>query len=99
MPCIVTTLHDPNALIGTCRRCHVPVPQQRNVRLAVEVFGWVVHLPGVRHPIVVNTLTGLVAYHPEDNAFHRYRNIVRFVHRVYEVQARMRRDRHQSLVA
>lgn len=97
---IVTTVHDPAALGATCRRFHVPAPQQDTVRIGGEqVFGWVVRLPGLRHEVVFNTLTGLVAYHPEDNAFYLYRSIMRFVYRCYEIQARLRRDRQRCRVA
>lgn len=99
MPCIVTTIHDPIALATTCRRSHLPAPQQGTTHLDVEVHGWVVYLPGLRHAVVFNTLTGLAAYHPDDNAFHRYGHIMRFIYRVYEMQARLRRDRQPSLVA
>lgn len=95
MPCIVTTLHDPVALGDTCRRCRLHPPHQSSRRILGdgEVFGWVVYLPGLRHDIVVDTLTGLVAYHTDDNAFHRYSHIMRFIRAAYDVQAQRRRDR------
>lgn len=100
MRCIVTTVHNPAALAATCQRFHVPAPQQGTVRLdGDEVFGWVVRLPGVRHPVVFNMLTGLAAYHPEDNAFCRYRRIIALIFRCYEIQARLRRDRQYCRVA
>lgn len=100
MPCVVTSIHDPVALAATCRRCHLPAPQQGSTRLdAGEVFGWVVRLPGLRYKIVVDTLTGLVAYHYSDNVFSRYAHIMRLIYRCYEIQARLRRSRHHAQVA
>jgi hypothetical protein len=61
MPVIVTSIHDPVALATTCCRLNVPLPGPGSVPLADrEVSGWVVRLPGVKHPIVCNTLTGLI---------------------------------------
>jgi hypothetical protein len=90
MPFIVTTMHDPYALAETCRQCNLPAPKDGSIQLGDrEVTGWIVHLPGVQFPIVCNTLTGLVAYHPRDNAFMPYRSIMRFVHRFYAIRHRM----------
>jgi hypothetical protein len=92
MPRIVTTLHDPVALATTCRRLGLDLPAERAVNLgAEEVFGWVVCLAGVRFPIVCDTLTGLVAYHPRDGVQQRYGHIMRFLYRCYDVQAEWRR--------
>jgi hypothetical protein len=52
----------------------------------------------VRFPLVCNTLTGLVAYHPRDNAFMPYRCIMRFIHRFYAVRHRMRQGKNLSVV-
>jgi hypothetical protein len=57
------------------------------------VFGWVVRLPGLRHPVACDTLTGLVAYHPADNAHDRFAHLIQFVHRCYDVQAELSRGR------
>jgi hypothetical protein len=79
MPCVLTTLHDPAALIATCRALGLDAPVERAIQLDTkEVFGWVVALHGLRYPIVCNTLTGLIAYHPLDNAFGRYMHLMRF---------------------
>jgi hypothetical protein len=92
MPCIVTTVHDPVALAVTCQRLSLPRPELGTVHLDDrEPFGWIVRLPGVRFPIVCDTLTGLVAYHPSDNAFGRYRSIMFFVRRYYEIKTQLRR--------
>jgi hypothetical protein len=89
MPFIVTMVHDPIALAATCWEYHAPPPQEGCWQLdAHEVFGWIVNLPGVHHPIVCNTLTGLVAYHASDNCFNRYAYIMSFLSRYYAVQAR-----------
>jgi hypothetical protein len=97
MTCVLTTLHDPAALIATCRALGLDTPVERAVRLdAKEVFGWVVPLRGLRYPIVCNTLTGLIAYHPLDNAFGRYALLMRFLFRCYDVQAQLRRRTHRS---
>ncbi len=93
MPCIITTVHDPVALAATCRRLGLPRPERGSVHLNDrEPFGWIVRLPGVRFPIVCDTLTGLVAYHPHDNAFDRYAHIMRFILRYYEVRALQQRQ-------
>ena len=52
--------------------------------------GWIVHLPGVRFPIVCDTLTGLIAYAPWDNFHARYAHIMQFVHHYYAIQGRLR---------
>jgi hypothetical protein len=90
MPFIVTSIHDPFSLAATCRQCNVPAPEEGNIQVGDrEVSGWIVHLSGVQFPIVCNTLTGLIAYHPRDNAFLPYRSIMRFVHRFYAVRHRI----------
>ena len=92
MPRIVTTVHDPAALAATCRALGLGPPVERALRLdGKEVHGWVVRLRALRFPVVCDTLTGLVAYHPVDNAFHRYAHLMRFVLRCYEAQALLRR--------
>jgi hypothetical protein len=63
MPRIVTTVHDPVALAATCRRFGLSPPAEHSAQLDAEVFGWVVRLPGLRFPLVCDTLTGLIAYH------------------------------------
>src|SRR5262245_44401608 len=92
MPFIITSVHDPDALAVTCRRVGLEPPAEGTVQLGpLEASGWVVRLPGLHAPIVFDTLTGLVAYHPRDNAFAPYRRIMRFVLRVYDVRAALRR--------
>jgi hypothetical protein len=93
MPRIVTAVHDPAALAATCRKLGLPPPREGAVRLAgEEVFGRVVRLPGLHGPLVFDTLTGLVAYHPADNAHDRYARIMRLLRRYYDVRAARRRD-------
>jgi hypothetical protein len=90
MAFIITSIHDPSALAATCRQCNIPAPKEGNIQLGGQaVSGWVMHLPGVQFPIVCNTLTGLVAYHPRDNAFLPYRSVMRFIHRYYAVRHAM----------
>jgi hypothetical protein len=92
MRCIVTTVHDPVALAVTCQRLGLPPPTEGTIQLdAEEVSGWIVRLPGVRHPIVCNILTGLVAYHSVDNAHDRIARIARFVLRYYDVRHQLSR--------
>jgi hypothetical protein len=94
VPCVVTTVHGPAALAVTCRRLGLAPPEEGTVRLGAEaVFGWVVRLPGLRHPVVCDTLTGLVAYHPADNAHDRYAQLIRFLYRYYDIRAELRRGR------
>lgn len=91
MPRIVTTVHDPVALAATCRRLGLPPPEEGRVRLdAEEVFGRVVRLTGLHGPLVFDTLIGLVAYHPRDNAFVPYARILKVVFRYYDVRAALR---------
>lgn len=95
MPCILTSVHDPVALAATCRRLNLLSSAQGCVHLDDrEASGWIIHLPGVRFPIVCDTLTGLIAYHPVDNAFGPYARIMRWIHRYYEVRARRHQSRH-----
>ena len=95
MPCILTTVHDARALVITCQRLGLQPPKEGCIRLAqVEASGWIVHLPGLYAPIVCDTLTGLVAYHPRDNAFGPYGRIMRFILRYYDVGAELRRGYH-----
>jgi hypothetical protein len=100
MPRIVTSIHDSIALRSLCARLSLPEPHEGAVYHETdEVFGWLVRLPGVRHVLAFNTLTGLVAYHPEDGAFHRYARIMRFIYRCYEAQARRRMIRRPRRMA
>jgi hypothetical protein len=93
MPCIVTTVHDPVALAATCQCFGLRRPEQGCLHLADrEASGWVVRLPGLHASLVFDTLTGLVAYHPRDNAFAPYGRIMRFIYRYYDVRAKLRRD-------
>ncbi len=99
MPVIVTTVHDPVALAATCRQLNLPRPKQGSVHLDnLEASGWIIRLPGVRYPIVCNTLTGLIAYHPDDNVFSRYARVMRYIHRFYDVQAQLRQGNHHLAV-
>ena len=92
MPCIVTTVHDPVALAATCRQLGLRPPEAGADRDAGRaVFGWVVRLPGLHAPVVFDTLTGLAAYHPRDNAFGPYARVMRLDRRYYEVRAALRR--------
>jgi hypothetical protein len=91
MPYVVTTLHDPHAVAAACRAQGLAAPREGTVRHAgLEAFGWVVRLPGLRWPVAFDTLRGLVAYHPHDNAFFPYARLMHFVHRCYDSQARLR---------
>jgi hypothetical protein len=92
MPYVVTTLHDPLAVAAACRAQGLAAPWEGAVRHAgLEAFGWVVRLPGLRWPVAFDALRGLVAYHPQDNAFIPYARLMRFIHRCYDCQARRRR--------
>jgi hypothetical protein len=91
MPRIVTAVHDPTTLAATCRELGLPPPRAGGARLYDEqVSGRVVRLPGLHGPLVFDTLTGLVAYHPADNAHDRYARILGLVYRCYAVRARPR---------
>jgi hypothetical protein len=92
MPRIATTVHDPIALAATCRRLGLNPPEEGWVQLdAEEVFGRVVRLTGLHGPLVFDTLTGLVAYHPRDNGFVPYGRIMRLILRYYDIRAALRR--------
>lgn len=87
LPSIVTSIHDPVALAATCADLNLSALTEGCISLgAHEASGWVVRLQHVRYPIVADTLTGLVAYHPHDNGFWPYARIVRFIQRYYEVR-------------
>ena len=88
---IVTSIHDPAALVATCKWLGVSPPERGSGRLGGrEVSGWVVHLSGLR-PVVCDTLSGLVLYHPLDNAHGRYARLMQFVQSYYSVRARLRK--------
>jgi hypothetical protein len=91
MPRVVTSVHDPIALAATCARLGLSPPVEQTILLdAEEVFGWVVRLCGLRHPVVCDTLTGLIAYHPLDNSFDRYARLMAFVEVYYDLRPRLR---------
>jgi hypothetical protein len=91
MPRIVTSIHDPAALARTCRALGLPPPAPGRVRHEGPwVCGWVVRLPGLRGPLVFDTLSGLVAYHPRDGAHDAYARIMHFIHGSYATAARRR---------
>lgn len=93
MPRIVTTVHDPTALAATCRRLGLRPPEEGWVQLDTEkVFGWVVRLTGLHGLLVFDTVTGLVAYHPRDNAFVPYGRIMRLILKYYDIRAALRRS-------
>jgi len=95
---IITAVHDPLALAETCRQCNLMTPKKGTIQLGErEVFGWIVHLPGLQFPVVVNTLTGLISYHPRDNAFRPYLSIMHFIHRFYAVRHKMRQGDKRSV--
>ena len=69
------------------------LPQERAIRLDnEEPSGWVVRLPGLRFPVVCDVTTGLVGYHRRDNAYQPYACLMRFLHTVYAIQARLKRN-------
>ena len=107
MPRILTTVHDPVALAALCKLLGLP-PGERALWLGIEeVFGWVVRVNGLRHPVACDTLTGLIAYHWHDNAFDRYAHLMatdyatekalcgaphkRFVEQYYALRPQLRR--------
>jgi hypothetical protein len=99
MPCIVTSIHDPIALAATCRCFGLRRPEEGCLQQTdQEASGWIVRLSGLHAPLVFNTLTGLVAYHPRDNAFGPYARIMRFVYRYYDVRAKLRRQKQRPVV-
>lgn len=92
MPCLITSIHDLAVLNEPCRLVRAPAPQEGSLQLGAQrAAGWIVRLPGVHFPVVCDTLTGLVAYHPADNAFLPFRNIMRFAHRYYALRHRLQR--------
>jgi hypothetical protein len=92
MPYVVTTLHDPAALVDTCQRLGLAAPVEgRFVYGTLEACGWVVRLPSLRFPVTCDTLRGLVAYHPVDNAHAPYGRLTRYLLCCYDAQARLRR--------
>jgi hypothetical protein len=88
---VLTSVHDPVALAATCRGLGLPPPQQGQIRLNGGVAsGWVIRLPGLSHPVVCDALTGLVAYHRQDNDFEPYGCLMCFLLRYYTVRGRLR---------
>ena len=98
MPRVVTSIRDPVALAATCREMGVGPPRRNTVRLdREEVSGLVVRLPGMRHPVVFDVDTGLVAYHRLDNGHEPYGRLMAFVCRYYSLLGRRRcRPAHAS---
>ena len=97
MLCIVTSVHDPAALAATCRRLGLSPPEQGRFPLGGrETPGWAVRLPGLRGPVVFDTLTGLAAYDPRDNGFTPYHRIASFIYRYYDVRADLRRHKARA---
>ena len=100
MPRVVTMAHDPIVLAALCELLDLPPPVERSLWLdGEEVFGWVVRIRGLRHPVVCDTLTGLIAYHWHDNAFDRYAQLMRFVEDYYALRHRLRRGQHRPGVS
>jgi hypothetical protein len=92
MPVIVTTVHDPRALIATCAQLGLDPPREGSLHLdGREIVGWVVRLPGLHAPLVCATLRGLIGYHCLDNVPHRYAQVMRFIRRYYDIKAGMDR--------
>jgi hypothetical protein len=97
MPCVVSTVHDPVTLAATCKLLGLAPPEAGSVlHDGQESYGWIVRLPGLRFPIVCDTLRGLVAYHPLDGAHDRFARLMRFVFCYYDVKARLRRKRGRA---
>src|SRR5947209_14471419 len=89
---IITSVHNPVVLAATCRRLGLPRPREGHVQFdAHEACGWVVRLPGLYTPLVFDTQSGLVSYHPHDNGFGPYGRIMRFILRYYDMRASLRR--------
>jgi hypothetical protein len=98
MPRVVTDVHDSLALAALCDLLDLPPPVERSLWLnGEEVFGWVVRLKGLRYPVVCDTLTGLIAYHPQDNAFDRYAHLMRLIERYYDLRPKLQRDHHRHV--
>jgi hypothetical protein len=94
MPLIVTSMKDSLVLAATCRRFGLPAPQQGTMQhVDRPVTGLIVRVAGTRRAIVCDTLTGFVYYHADDNAFHPYGQIVRFIQRYYSVRHELRKAR------
>src|SRR5579871_6772992 len=99
MPFIVTTVHDPAALAATCQRLGLAPPKKGCLQLdQLEALGWIVHLPGLHAPLVFDTLTGLVAYHPRDNAFDPFGRTMRLILRYYDVRAKLRQPEQRPVI-
>ena len=100
MPRVVTSMHDPSALAVLCDRLGLAQPVERSVWLdSEEVFGWVVGLRGLRHPVVCDTLTGLVAYHSTENAHDRYAHLMVFIERYYDLRPKLRHGHRRPAVS
>jgi hypothetical protein len=99
MPQIITTVHDPRALAATCRRLGLEQPTTGEIELdGLAAWGQIVRLPGLYAPIVCDTLSGLISYHPRDGAFLPYARIMRFVYRYYAIRAALLRDSNGAVI-
>jgi len=93
MPRIATTIHDAIALAATCEGQSLTPPVEATVQVdGMEAFGWVIHLPGLRFPVVFDTLTGLVTYYRLDSLHPRYAHLMRFLDCYQGVKARLLRS-------
>jgi hypothetical protein len=57
----------------------------------------VVRLGGLRHPVVDDTLTGLIPYHWHDNAFDHYDHLMAFVECYSALRPRLRRGEGRTV--
>ena len=60
---IKTQIRDPAALASACRRLGLQPPVEGEAKLFTRrATGWVVHLPGWRYPVVIDTASAQVRY-------------------------------------
>jgi hypothetical protein len=83
---IRTRLHDPTAIAAACRRLGLAEPVQGTARLfSGEAAGQLVHLPGWRYPVVVDTATGEVRFDDDGGAWGERSHLDRFL-QLYAVE-------------
>ena len=96
MPWIITTLHDPAALAATCQRLGLPPPKHGCLSLGYqEPTGWIVRLPGRRLSHCLRHADRAGRLSPPRQCLPPLRLYpARFIHRVYDLRAELRRSEH-----
>jgi hypothetical protein len=83
---IQTKVHDPIAVAAACQRLSLATPAMGTAQLfSGEASGLIVQLPGWQYPIVIDTLTGAVAYDNFEGHWGEQKELHRFM-QMYSVE-------------